>query len=132
MDMPGQSEGGLGALLKEKVESAVEMLRSQSHDSLINLALFGGVGLLSGFVCRKYSSHMLVALAVLVGIFLLQQHGVLDIIVNWDHVGQMFGIQQVMVTSSDDFFSMAWEAIRVNSAISLSYAIGFIVGFKLG
>lgn len=132
MDTNIKSEGGLGTLLKERVESVVDNLRAQPHEVIINLLLFSGIGVLSGFVCKKYSSHMLVGLAVLLGLFLLQQHGVLDIAVNWDSVGRLFGIQQVFVTSSDDFFSMAWEAIRLNSAISLSYAVGFIVGFKLG
>ena len=132
MNKHNSSEGGLGSIFKEKIESFITMIRSQSHEAAINLILFGGIGFLSGFVCKKYASYVVVGLALVLGVFLLQQQGVLDVSINWDRVGNLFGIQQVHMTSGDDFFSMALEAIRLNAALSLSFVIGFLIGCKLG
>ena len=122
--------GGWLELLKEKFYDLMAKL-NLSQESTTNIALYGGVGFLTGFVCKKASSYVFVALLVLLGIAILHQYNILCISVNWTEMSTILGIHPSEMTG-DGIANIVWGAIRANAAISVSYAIGFIVGFKLG
>jgi len=130
MDTQGTvTEGWLG-LLKEKFYALLEKF-DLSQESTTNIALYGGIGFLTGFVCKKASSYVFVVLLVLLGIAILHQYNILCIGVNWNEMSAILGIHPSEMTG-DGLVNLVWGAIRANAAISVSYAIGFIVGFKLG
>jgi len=130
MDTQGTVAAGWLELLKEKFYDLLAKL-NLSQESTTNIALYGGVGFLTGFVCKKASSYVFVALLVLLGIAILHQYNILCISVNWTEMSAILGIHPSEMTG-DGIANIVWGAIRANAAISISYAIGFIVGFKLG
>jgi len=130
MDSQTAITGSWLELLKEKFYILMEKLNF-SQESTTNIALYGGIGFLTGFVCKKASSYVFVALLVLLGIAILNQYNILCISVNWHEMSAILGIHPSEMTG-DGLANIIWGAIRANTAISVSYAIGFIVGFKLG
>jgi len=117
-------------LLKEKWNVLADKV-NLSKDSTTNIALYAGVGFLTGFVCKKASSYVLVVLLVLLGIAVLHQYNVINITINWDEMSALLGIRPTDMTG-DGLAALMWEAIKANAVISASYAIGFIIGFRLG
>ncbi len=111
--------------------SVVEKIKS-SKDRLFEVGLYGGIGFLSGFLLKKYSTYVAVLILMLIGLAVLQQLEVINIIVNWQKVYEVFGIQAAMDVTADNIITIAWEWIKVNLVISVSYVIGLFIGLKLG
>lgn len=130
MDKQGTALEGWVSTIKGSFYELLDKL-DLSQESATNMALYGGIGFLSGFVCKKSSSYVLVALLVVLGIALLHQYDVINIMINWDKMSALLGIHQAAMTG-DHFVAFAWEAVKANAAISVCYAIGFLLGFKLG
>ena len=130
MDTQGTVTSDWLGLLKEKFYALMDKF-NLSQESTTNIALYGGVGFLTGFVCKKASSYVLVALLVLLGIAILHQYNILCITVNWNEMSTILGIHPSEMTG-DGLANLVWGAIQANAAISASYAVGFIIGFKLG
>jgi uncharacterized membrane protein (Fun14 family) len=68
----------------------------------------------------------------LLGLWVLQQYGVVQIAVNWDKVYEVFGIQVAQDVTADTVIGMVWEWMKVNMVISISYLVGFFIGLRLG
>jgi len=130
MDTQGTVTGDWLGLLKDKFYDLLDRLKL-SQESTTNIALYGGVGFLTGFVCKKASSYVLVALLVLLCIAILNQYNILCISVNWHEMSAVLGINPSNMTG-EGLANWVWGWIQVNAAISFSFAVGFIVGFKLG
>ena len=117
-------------ILKQKWYALIDKL-NLSTDSTTSIALYAGIGFLTGFVCKKASSYVLVALLVLLGIAVLHQYNVINITVNWDEMSALLDIRPTDMTG-DGLATIMWEWIKANAVISASYAVGFIIGFRLG
>lgn len=103
-----------------------------SKDKIYEAVLYGGIGLISGYLVKRYSAYVVMAVIALIGLWVLQQYGVVHIAINWDKVYEVFGIQVAQDVSADTVLGMAWEWIKVNMVISISYLIGFFIGLRLG
>jgi len=101
-----------------------------SKSKVIDVGLFLGLGFLAGFLLRKYSKYFLTVILILIGLFALEKFQIIQIGINWQKLNELFGIQAVKMDGSA--ISMAWEWIKANLAISISFLIGFSFGFKLG
>jgi len=130
MNGNGTGVNDWGSNLKGKFYETLDKINI-SQESTTNMALYGGLGFLSGFVCKKSSSYVLVALLVVLGLVLLHQYNAIHIAINWDEMSRLLGIHPAEMTG-DNLFAMVWEAVKANSAISASFAVGFLIGFKLG
>lgn len=102
-----------------------------SKDKVFEAGLYAGIGFISGFLLKKYSTYVFVCVLLLVGLGVLQQLNVIDFMVNWDKVNELFGIQAAAVTP-DNLISLIWEWMKVNMIISISYLVGLFVGLKVG
>jgi uncharacterized membrane protein (Fun14 family) len=110
--------------LMEKVKS--------SKDRLFEIALYGGIGFISGFLLKKYSTYVGICILLLIGLGVLHHLGVIHILINWDKVNEFFGIQAVQNVTADNIIATIWEWVKVNMAISISYIVGFFIGLKVG
>ena len=113
------------------VEGMMDKIKS-SKDKLFEIGLYAGVGFLSGFLLKKYSTYVAVFVLILVGIGVLQQMEVINIAVNWDKAYELFGIQAAQNVSADSIIHTVWEWVKVNMAISISYLVGLFIGLKVG
>lgn len=101
-----------------------------SKERIVEIGLYAGMGFLSGFFLKKFSSLVIMVLVVVGIAFMLQQFNLIAITINWQNMYDLFGIKQPPVID-DNVLVLFWAWIRVNWVISLSYAIGFFVGLNL-
>ena len=111
--------------------SIMDKIKS-SKDNLVEVGLYVGMGFLSGFLLKKYSTYVAVLVLLLVGLGLMHQFEVVNITINWDKVHDVFGIRVAQNVTVDNFFALAWEWVKVNLVISVSYVVGLAIGLKLG
>lgn len=118
------------------LDSAKEYLNPQgimdklhlSRQKIFELGIYFGIGFLLGFLIKKYAKFLFAVAATVVAIVALQQFDVVTVVINWDRVQELFGIQYPNLDT--DIFTMYWEWIKVNMGLVLSLSIGFILGYK--
>lgn len=125
--------GGMLETLKEKldVDGVVEKIKS-SKDRLFEIGLYAGIGFISGFLLKKYSAFVGVCVLLLIGLGVLHHQGVINLVINWDKVNEVFGIQAAQNMTADNIFAIVWEWVRLNMLISVSYVVGLFIGLKVG
>lgn len=130
----GSQSGGVLQTIKEKLhlDGMLERVKS-SKDRLVEIALFLGIGFIAGFLFKKYSSYVIVCILAVIGLGVLHHLGVITIMINWDRVTEVFGIQAAQQTmSADNLIATVWEWVRLNMVISISFIVGLFVGLKVG
>ncbi len=124
--------GGVVNTVKEYAnpQGLMEKLH-MSKERAIEIALYGGIGFLFGFLFKKCSTYLFIFALCIVGLIALHQFELITVVVNWGKLYQVFGIQQVTVTEGNAL-TLVWEWIKANMVITLSLAVGFLGGLKLG
>lgn len=130
---PTEAPAGMLDNLKEQlnVHAIMDKVR-HSKDRLFEVGLYAGIGFVSGFLLKKYSTYAGVCVLVLIGLGVLHHIGVINIMVNWDKVNQFFGIQTAYNVTADSIVATTWEWIKLNMVISISYFVGLLIGLKVG
>ena len=103
-----------------------------SKNNLVEVGLYVGMGFLSGFLLKKYSTYVAVLVLFFVGLGIMHQFEVVNIVINWSKVYDVFGIRVAQNVTVDNFFALVWEWVKVNLVISVSYVVGLGIGLKLG
>ncbi len=130
--MPTKSDGILDTIKDNLApDSLVEKIKG-SKDKIFEIGLYGGIGLVSGFLLKKYSGFIGICILLLVGLGALHHFGVITIFVNWDKVNDVFGIQAVENVSADNIMVTIWAWVQANTLISISYTVGFLIGLSMG
>lgn len=101
-----------------------------SKNLLIEVGMYLGIGFLVGFLLKKYSKYVLVALLCIAGLVVLQQFDFVTIAFNTAKIQEVFAVRSSSLQA--DLFSMYWDWIKINFSIVLSFSIGFLIGLKLG
>jgi len=111
--------------MKFNIESFVK-----NKDKMITLLLYLGAGFLAGFLVKRFFKYVLVLAAIIAGIAILQHYGVIHIMVDWDKANEVLGVKAIPKVDGN-LLSFYWQWVKVNWAVSLSAAIGFIIGWKV-
>lgn len=129
---PSASQQGMLDTVKEKLnmDNIMGKIKS-SKDQLFEIGLYAGAGFLSGFLLKKYSSYVAVLVLLLVGLGVLQQMQVVNVVIDWNKAHEMFGINAVPA-SADSIIHTIWSWVKANMAISISYLVGLFIGLKVG
>ncbi len=128
-----QVNSGIVDALKERFDVNTMMHKVKlSKDTIFEAGLYAGIGFISGFLLKKYSAYVGVCILLLIGLAVLQQLEVINVVVNWDKVYEQFGIQAAQNVTADTVLGMAWAWMKVNMVISISYVIGLFIGLKVG
>lgn len=130
---PAEKTNGVFDTIKERLAPGplLDKIKA-SKDRLFEIALYSGIGFISGFLLKKYSTYVGVCVLVLIGLGVLHHLGVIHILVNWDKVNEIFGIQAAHNVTADNIITLIWEWVKVNMLISISYIVGFFIGLKVG
>ncbi len=119
--------------LKERIDMPGIVQKAKlSKDKIYEAGLYAGIGLICGYLVKRYSAYVVMAVLALIGLWVLQQYGVVQIMVNWDKVYEYFGIQVAQDVTADTVIGMIWEWVKLNVVISISYLVGFFIGLRLG
>jgi len=111
--------------LKLNVESFVK-----NKDKLITLLLYLGAGFLAGFLVKRFFKYVLVLGIIIGAICLLEYYGIIHIMVDWNKTNEVFGIKAIPKVDGN-LLSFYWKWVKVNWVVSISAAIGFIIGWKV-
>ena len=130
---PTEGSSGMLDTLKEQlnVQSLMDKVR-HSKDRFFEVGLYAGIGFVSGFLLKKYSTYVGVCVLMLIGLGVLHHLDVIHIAFNWDKVNELFGIQAAQTVTADSIIATVWEWIRLNLLISISYIVGLFIGLKIG
>ena len=135
LDVTTSPPTSLGVLdtLKERIDmQGIVQKAKLSKDKIYEAGLYGAIGLICGYLVKRYSAYVVMAVLALLGLWVLQQYGIVQIMVNWDKVYEYFGIQVAQDVTADTVIGMIWEWVKVNMVISISYLVGFFIGLRLG
>ncbi len=135
LDVTTSPPTSLGVLdtLKERFDMQGMVQKAKlSKDKIYEAGLYGAIGLICGYLVKRYSAYVVMAVLALLGLWVLQQYGIVQIMVNWDKVYEYFGIQVAQDVTADTVIGMIWEWVKVNMVISISYLVGFFIGLRLG
>lgn len=131
-DVAVQGTGFLDTF-KQKVNFDDLVVKVQeSRGMLMDIALYGGIGLLSGYLIKRYSSVVIMLVFVIAGLAVLQQFDFLVIAINWPKINELLGLQPTVVIMSDNMPMIAWEWAKSNTTIVVSGIVGFLIGLKIG
>jgi len=127
----GLVERGWFETFKEKLN--VENLAKKfdlSKEKIITLVLYLGAGFIFGFLFKKYLRYVFVLALIIVGIYALQKTGAITFTVDWVRMNEVFGIKGIPQIDGN-VFSIFWGWIKANLAVSISFLLGFIIGWKV-
>jgi uncharacterized membrane protein (Fun14 family) len=122
-----------GSTLKERLQLSklLDKIKS-SQGTLIDIALYGGIGFLTGFFLKKYSTYVIGLVLFILVLLLLQHYEIINLSVAWDKIYELFGIQKSMASTNASMSSVMYEWIKANLVIAISYALGFFIGLRFG
>lgn len=110
----------------------IDWLEEKMHLSkgkLVEFALFFGLGLLVGYLAKRYAKLIFAAVCFIIILVLLQQFNFIKIDINWT---KLQGLQSSSVSEPASILSMYWEWVKTHVGVVLSFAFGFLAGFKIG
>jgi len=101
-----------------------------SREKIIALVFYLGAGLLLGFLLKRFFKYVLFLAAVVIGLYFLQKSGAINIAIDWSKMNEFFGIKSVPQVDGNLFWGY-WLWIKANVAVSVSFFIGFLIGWKI-
>ena len=101
-----------------------------TKEKMVALVVYLGAGLLLGFLLKRFFKYVLFLAAILIGLYFLQKSGAINIVIDWNKMNDFIGIKSVPQVDSNLFLGY-WLWIKANVAISISFLIGFIIGWKI-
>ena len=99
-----------------------------SKQTIIDVALYAGIGFLIGFLLKKYSYVVAVAVVIVLGIIILQQFDFISLTINWNHVNDVLGLKGTVMPVETNW----WEWVKVNAIALFSLFVGIALGLKIG
>jgi uncharacterized membrane protein (Fun14 family) len=99
-----------------------------SKQTVIDIALYAGIGFLIGFLFKKYSYIVAVAVVIGLGIIILHQFEFISLNINWNHVNDVLGIKGASMPVETNW----WEWIKTNAIALFSFFVGIALGLKIG
>jgi uncharacterized membrane protein (Fun14 family) len=113
---------------KVNIQEWAESIGGSSADA-IRAVIYFGVGFAVGFLFKRYFKFLLGSvLAALILILFLYYNKILDI--DWEALNLFLGLEPTA-----DFgvlLNNIFEWIKLNLLMSISSAVGFLIGYKLG
>jgi uncharacterized membrane protein (Fun14 family) len=131
--MPRQaSSQGFLENLKDLLNPAKFIQKVQSNkETLFNIAIFGGVGFLAGFLLKKYNRYVAALVFIILALIGLDFMGIISISMQWDRLYDLFGIEPLMPVEGNAI-TVYTEWLRANFFMSASFIIGFLFGLRIG
>jgi hypothetical protein len=100
-------------------------------DKLINLALYFGAGFFIGFLLKKYSRYVFAFALFSLAIVGLMYIDVVSFAINWTKIYGMLGLKATALPADATFWAIMWEWVKLNAAMVISFAFGFLFGTKV-
>lgn len=103
-----------------------------SRTLLFDIALFAGIGFLTGFLMRRFASFLVAFVLFCIALLIAQEMEIVMIQVNIKQLFQIIGIQTTTPISYELLIPLVMEWIRANVVVSIGAVIGFLLGLQAG
>lgn len=113
---------------KQKVADFFDSL-DLSYDALKKMALYGGIGFACGFLLKRYGTMLIIAALMTIAI-LYGLESTNFITVHSDKLKLYLGFAHKATLG--EVATLYWNWIMSNIQLSLSIAVGFFAGYKIG
>lgn len=97
-------------------------------NTLTDIAIYGAIGFIFGFLLKKYSEYFIAFVLFVVGIMVLQQFDYISVNFNTVKIHEIFGLTIVTINSGYGALFLEW--VKSNVPATTSFIIGFLVGLK--
>ena len=124
---------GLLETVKEKVN--INQIVDKVHESrniIVDIALYGGIGFLIGYLLKRYSNAVIVVILMTTALIIMQQFDILTMVIHWEKINELLGLPVASKLITDNFPALAMEWARTNVPIVVSMLVGFLVGIRVG
>ncbi len=111
-----------------QIDTLSQKLNFSKH-TLLDMALFGGIGFLIGFLWKRYANYVIAVLIFVAVVLLLQQLDLLTITINWPKLEECCGVAPA--NENLDIMGRLWNWGKMNIFIIFSFIIGFCFGAKV-
>src|SRR5437762_7932686 len=107
--------------VKEKVNvgQLVDKI-SESRNLIFDVLLYGSIGLLTGYLLKRYSGAVIVIVLMTSALMIMQQFELIAITINWDKINEMLGLAQANKLLSDNMMPLAIEWAKANMLVVVS------------
>ena len=95
---------------------------------IVHIILWVGIGFLTGFLLKRFSKLVAIAIFCVVIMIVLQQMGVLSVALNWVRLEEALGLDTN--TLSPAGASLYWQWAKDHVVFILSFVGGFFLGLK--
>jgi uncharacterized membrane protein (Fun14 family) len=102
-----------------------------SKSTLIEIGLHLGVGFAVGFLLKRYNKLFFTLVLLFLGLWFFQHIGVINLVINWAKIQELFGLQCPFGQSSCDLGTAVWQWITTHVAATISLLLGFLIGIRL-
>jgi uncharacterized membrane protein (Fun14 family) len=99
-----------------------------SRGSLIEFIICFAFGILIGYLTKRYAKLILAAVCFVAILVVLQHFNFISIGINW---GKLQGLSASPVSEPAGLFSVLWDWVKMHVGVVLSFAIGFLAGFRI-
>ncbi len=100
-----------------------------SKHTVLDAALFFGIGFLLGFLWKRYANYFIAFLFFIGVLLILNQLDFLTVSINWLKMQECCGI--IPLEENIDVMAMLWAWIKSNAFILFSFIIGFCFGARV-
>jgi uncharacterized membrane protein (Fun14 family) len=97
---------------------------------LIDIGLYGAIGLLIGFFIKKYSEYCIAFILLIIGLIILQQFDYIMLTVNSEKIHTMLGLQGIPLMGESSS-SLLFDWMRSHVISSSSFVVGLLIGLKV-
>lgn len=111
-----------------QLDKISEKLHFSKH-KILDMALFFGVGFLTGFLWKRYANYFIAAILFIALLLILNQLEIISITVNWIKVQECCGVEPSRADA--DILAMLWDGAKNNILIIFSFIIGFCFGARV-
>jgi len=103
-----------------------------SRTLFFDMALFAGIGFLSGFLIRRFAGYLVAFVLFGIALIILQE---MEIIMMHVNTGQLFQILGIPVTnnfSNELIVPLVIEWVKVHMIVTITGVVGFLLGLQAG
>lgn len=99
---------------------------------LIDSSLFGLIGFIIGFLCKRYSEYVIMLAFFVICLCVFNQFNIITISINIPTIYQILGITNMPVLSGETYLFLLSEWIKGHIPAVISFCVGCLIGIKVG
>ena len=122
---------GWSDTIKMHIQNAWTKIQ-ESQNLLLAIAIYGGIGFITGYFLKKYAHFIVFSILFLVALVLMNQFEYITFTINWikiqDSLCMPTGVEMTAPSIANCVFE--WTRSHLSEAISL--VVGFLIGLRFG